>query len=102
GWVCAALAAGAGELADPARLPIRLNAMIGSLTLDLQVVAIRNKEGVYTGAMAVWSDISAKAKLADAFEATVKAAVDDLAGEVSRLRLTAGGAVHTTLAADQS
>src|SRR4051812_48890584 len=40
------------ELCDPKRLPIRLNIEAGALVLDLQVVAISNANGVYTGAMA--------------------------------------------------
>jgi methyl-accepting chemotaxis protein len=76
------------ELADPARSPVRVKMAFGPLTLDLQVVAIRNKEGVHTGGMAVWSDVSGQMKLAGDFEAKVKRVVDDVAGEVSRMQTT--------------
>ena len=61
--VFAPLAALAGQLADPARSPVRLKMPFGALTIDLQVVAIRNKEGVHTGGMAVWSDVTAQIRL---------------------------------------
>ena len=77
-----------GQLADPARSPVRLKMPFGALTLDLQVVAIRNKEGVHTGGMAVWSDVTAQMKLASDFEGKVKRVVDDVATAVSQMQAT--------------
>ena len=50
------LAARKHELVDPARMPVRLHVAVGPLVLDLRVVAIKNGTGIYTGAMAVWSE----------------------------------------------
>src|SRR4029077_12980351 len=56
------------ELSAPARLPLRLELTLGKVALDLRVVAIKNGKGVYTGAMAVWMDVSQRARLTRDFE----------------------------------
>jgi methyl-accepting chemotaxis protein len=83
------LAARKHELADPARMPIHLHVALGALVLDLRIVAIKNGAGVYTGAMAVWSDITKRAKLADDFAANVKAVVEDVVAAATRIQSTA-------------
>jgi methyl-accepting chemotaxis protein len=80
-----ALAAHLAELSDPARMPLRLEMPMGEMVIDLRVVAIKNGQGVYTGAMAVWSDATRRARLADAFETTVTAAVEEVAAAVTRM-----------------
>jgi methyl-accepting chemotaxis protein len=70
------------ELSDPARMPLRLEATMGALVIDLRVVAISNAQGIYTGAMAVWSDVTQRAQLARAFETNVTAAVEKVVSAV--------------------
>jgi methyl-accepting chemotaxis protein len=83
------LAARRAELSDPKRLPIRLQVETGALILDLQVVAISNAAGLYTGAMAVWTDATSRIKLADSFEANIKVVVEELASATAEMRLRA-------------
>jgi methyl-accepting chemotaxis protein len=83
------LAARREELADKARLPVRLAVSLGGAVFDLQVVAISNAEGVYTGAMAVWSDVTRQTRLATDFEANIKEVVDELASAASAMQATA-------------
>ena len=47
-------------LADPSLLPRRANIQVGPETLDLQVHAIRDRDGRYVGAMATWDNITDK------------------------------------------
>ena len=76
------------ELADPMRSPVRLKMPLGPLVLDLQVVAIKNGKGVHTGGMAVWTDVTKQMKLANDFEANVKAVVEDVATAVAEMQAT--------------
>jgi methyl-accepting chemotaxis protein len=83
------LAARRAELADPARLPIQETIRYGTLVLDLRVLAIRNADGAYIGAMVAWTDVTRRAGLADAFEQDVKSVVGAVAAAVAMLRGTA-------------
>jgi methyl-accepting chemotaxis protein len=85
----APLAARRAEIADPARLPIQETIRYGSLVLDVRVLAIRNAEGAYIGAMVAWSDVTRRAGLAAAFEQDVKSVVGAVAEAVAMLRHTA-------------
>ena len=82
------LAARLAELSDPARLPLRLDLTLGSAALDLRVVAIKNGKGVYTGAMAVWMDVSQRARLTRDFESKITVAVEALAGSIATMQAT--------------
>ena len=84
-----ALAARRPDLSDPARLPLRLRMPFGERVLDLQVVAIRNAQGAYTGAMAVWSDVTQQAQLADKFEASIKGLVEKVVSVASEMQASA-------------
>ncbi len=44
------LAAHTKVLADPARLPIRMEISLGAIQIDLQIIGIRNAADDYTGA----------------------------------------------------
>ena len=74
-----------GELSDPARMPLRAEIALGALVIDLRVVAIKNAQGAYTGAMAVWSDVTQRAQLARAFETNVTTAAEEVASAVTRM-----------------
>ena len=79
----------AGRLSDPAALPLRLRQSAGDRVFDLQVVAVRNEGGNYTGAMAMWSDVTAQDSLAQAFDADVGGATTQLAHMAETLQVTA-------------
>jgi len=80
-----ALAAHADVLADPTRLPIRMEIPLGAVHLDLQVIGIRNAQGEYTGAMAVWSDVTARTALVRTFETNVARAVGEVGAKTGEL-----------------
>ena len=76
------------ELSDPARLPLRLDLTLGTLALELRVVAIKNGKGVYIGAMAVWMDVSQRTRLTRDFETKITGAVEKLAGSIATMQAT--------------
>lgn len=78
----------AGRLSDPDALPLRLRHPIGERVLDLHVVAVRDGRGRYVGVTAVWSDVTAQDRLAQAFD-------DDVGGAATRLaRMAEIGRAH--------
>jgi methyl-accepting chemotaxis protein len=77
--VFAPLAERMAELADPQRMPLRLHVSVGSVLLDLRVIAIRGANGAYSGTLAVWQDITRQITLANSFEAKIKSVVDTVA-----------------------
>jgi len=83
------LAAHMDVLADPARLPIRMEIPLGGMQIDLQIVGIRNAAGDYTGAMAVWSDVTARTALVHAFETNVARAVGEVGAKTAELEHSA-------------
>jgi methyl-accepting chemotaxis protein len=84
------------DLTDSSRLPLRLRVTRGARVLDLWVVAIRNAQGAYTGAMAVWSDVTQQAQLAATFEAKVKGLVEHVASVATEMQ--AGARSMTSMA----
>jgi methyl-accepting chemotaxis protein len=76
------------ELSDPARLPLRLDLTLGRFALELRVVAIKNSKGIYIGAMAVWMDVSQRARLTRDFETKITVAVEELASSVAKMQVT--------------
>ena len=81
-------------LRDPKQPQLRLNASIGPLVLDLQVVAIRNAKGEHTGAMAVWSDVTRQVQLAEHFEANIKSVVEEVAAATAQMQATTRHMAH--------
>jgi methyl-accepting chemotaxis protein len=77
------------ELADPDRLPLQEILVFGSLVLELKVLGIRNAEGVYTGAMTAWTDVTHRTRLAEGFEANVKSVVTAVASAAAAMQATA-------------
>ncbi len=99
----------AGRLSDPDALPLRLRHASGGQVLDLHVVAVRDSRGRYAGAMAVWSDVTAQDRLAQAFDDDVGGAATRLArmaatlqDTAAQMRGTAGGAAHHCAGAAQA
>jgi methyl-accepting chemotaxis protein len=89
-----ALAAHAAEMADPARLPIRVNVPLGNAVFNVVVIAIRNAQAAYIGAMAVWHDVTRQLHLADDFEAKIKVMVERVASEASEMHRTTQSAAE--------
>ena len=79
----------AGRLSDPFAMPLRLRQPMGDRVFDLQVVAVCNERGAYTGAMALWSDVTAQDQLAQAFDDDVGGATTQLAHMAETLQDTA-------------
>ena len=73
-------------LADPNRLPLRLQATMGERIFALTVAGIRNKAGDYIGAMASWTDVTRAANLRRAFSDSVQAGAEQVAGTTATLR----------------
>jgi methyl-accepting chemotaxis protein len=65
-------------LANPDRLPWNAKVKLGPETMDLRVSAVRDRKGRYVGPMLTWTLITKQVKLADDFEASVKAVVDQV------------------------
>ncbi|NOG73062.1 methyl-accepting chemotaxis protein [Roseicella sp. DB1501] len=93
------LAGLATVLAAPDRLPHRLRLGLGEETADLSVSAIRDAAGQTTGAMLVWSVVTAQARLADSFEVAVGGVVEAVAaaaGQVHGAAEALSGAAATS------
>jgi methyl-accepting chemotaxis protein len=80
---------GAGLVAGGSGLPWGGRVARGAETWDVQLAPIADRSGAYVGAMASVTMATAQARLADSFEANVKAVDDGLAGEADRMRLAA-------------
>src|SRR5690606_11876970 len=74
------------RLKDPGQMPIRQQVTLGPVVLDLQVFAIHNASGTYTGAMAVWSVVTQQIELVDMFRRDVGALVSSLLESASGVR----------------
>ena len=99
------LAAHRAALAAAAE-PVRLQFEVGSLRIEMQVLAIRNAAGEHIGSMAAWTDVTLRARLAEAFQANVAQAVGQVDRMVAELGATASrmcgnsGRANTGLDAD--
>ncbi len=76
-------------LSDPTKLPWKAKITMGSEAMDLRISAVKNRRGDYVGTMLSWSLITAQVKLANEFEATVKAVVDTVAAAATELEASA-------------
>jgi methyl-accepting chemotaxis protein len=84
-----ALAEHTGALADPARLPIRIEIPLGAMQIDLRIIGICNAAGDYIGTMAVWSDVTARSALVHAFETNVARTVGEVGAKTGELEQAA-------------
>jgi methyl-accepting chemotaxis protein len=69
-------------LADPKNLPHRTQIRLGPEIIYLNISAVYDRDGTYTGPMLIWNVVTAQEKLAS----DVNAVVDALIGNSSRLR----------------
>ena len=74
---------------DPSRLPHKARIRIGPETMELNISALRDTAGAYTGAMLAWNRVTEQARLADTFEAEVGAVVDSVATAAAQLQASA-------------
>ncbi len=65
-------------LSDPKNLPHRAKIQLGKETLDLLVSAIYDKDGNYQGPMVTWNVVTDRVIMADDFEKSIKAVVDNV------------------------
>ncbi len=72
-------------LSDPSRLPHRARIRLGQESLDLNISAVRDRDGNYSGAMLCWSVATRQAQLADRFEADVGAVIEGLAATTAQV-----------------
>lgn len=72
-------------LSDPANLPHRTRVDIGNESIDLQISAVHDQRGQYTGAMMLWNLVTDKAQLSRDFEVGVQDVVAQLASSASEL-----------------
>jgi methyl-accepting chemotaxis protein len=87
-------------ISDPARLPHAARIKVGPETIALRVSAITDQNGGYVDAMLTWTAITAQARIADDFEASVgkvARSVQQAAAGTSKVSATIGG---VTLAVD--
>jgi methyl-accepting chemotaxis protein len=76
-------------LSDPANLPHKARVKMGPEVLDLNVTAMRDAEGNYSGAMLAWYRATDQARLADTFEADIGAVVDSVAAAAAQMQASA-------------
>ena len=82
-------------LSDPRDLPHTTKIVLGDETLDVRVTALNSVDGKYIGAMLSWSVVTAQVRLADNFEANIKAVVQTVSSASTELESTAGSMAST-------
>lgn len=73
-------------LGNDKNLPHFANIKVGPEIINLKVGAIYNKKREYVGAMLTWEKITARATLADNFEASVKSVVTEVSSSAEQMR----------------
>lgn len=73
-------------LGNDKNLPHFANIKVGPEIINLKVGAIYNKKREYVGAMLTWEKITARAMLADSFEASVKSVVTEVSSSAEQMR----------------
>ncbi len=80
-------------LADPGRLPHRARVAMGEEWCDMTLSAVRDRAGIYTGAMLSWNLVTEQARMADRFEADIATLAGRLAAAASDIAGAADGMV---------
>jgi len=86
-------------LADPANLPYRTKISVGEETLDLQVSAIIDDDGSYTGPMLCWTVATERVNMANDFEENVASVVNQVMQQATEMR---DNALTLTAAAEET
>jgi methyl-accepting chemotaxis protein len=76
-------------IADPAKLPHAARITVGPETIALRASALTDKTGGYAGAMLTWTVITAQARMADDFEASVGKVARSVAAAAEGMKGTA-------------
>ena len=76
-------------IADPAKLPHAARITLGPETIALRVSALKDQHGGYVGAMLTWTVITAQARMADDFEASVGKVARSVAAAAEGMKSTA-------------
>jgi methyl-accepting chemotaxis protein len=76
-------------LADGTQLPHRTRITTGGEVLDLNITAIRDREGAYVGPMLCWQLVTGQARLADRFEEEMGSMVDAVASAAGQMQHSA-------------
>jgi methyl-accepting chemotaxis protein len=77
-------------LSDSRNLPHNAIIRLGTETLELKISAIKDKNGKYINPMLVWSNVTAKFKIADDFEQSVGQIVESTTEAAENLRISSG------------
>ncbi len=76
-------------ISDPAKLPHAARIKLGPETIALRVSALTDQHGGYVGAMLTWTAITAQARMADDFEASVGKVARSVAAAAETMKGTA-------------
>ncbi|CAH0301350.1 methyl-accepting chemotaxis protein [Roseomonas sp. CECT 9278] len=76
-------------LSDASNLPHKARVKLGPETLELNVTALRDSAGTYTGAMLGWYRVTEQVRLADTFEADIGAVVNSVAAAAAQMQSSA-------------
>jgi methyl-accepting chemotaxis protein len=78
-------------MADDRHLPHRTRIRLGGEVIELNVTAIRDREGRYVAPMLTWALVTNQARLADSFEGEVGGVVDAVANAAGQMQTSANG-----------
>jgi methyl-accepting chemotaxis protein len=78
-----------GMIADPANLPHHARLTLGEEAFDLDVCAIRDRDGAYVGPMVTWHRVTEQVRLVSQFEGTVGAIARDVGERAVAMRESA-------------
>ncbi len=78
-------------MSDDRHLPHRTRIKLGDEVLELNVTAIRDRDGRYVSPMLTWALATKQARLADSFEAEVGGVVDAVANAAGQMQTSANG-----------
>ena len=73
-------------IADPARLPLRTRITLGAETLDLNISAIHDRDGLYAGPLLTWHRATGQVRLVRQFEESVGAIARTVADSADGMR----------------
>ncbi len=76
-------------ISDPAKLPHAARIKVGPETIALRVTALTDQHGGYVGAMLTWTAMTAQARMADDFEASVGKVARSVAAAAEGMKGTA-------------
>ncbi len=82
-------------ISDPGNLPHYTRIELGGECLDIMVSPIHDGDGNYIGPMLTWTVVTRRKRLADDFQANVRAVVESLAASSTKMKTTAQAMTST-------